>query len=190
MKKRNMITLIAAMLAVVGIGGALFFIFTPSGSVWDIAEFIGQDDDFLIWISDSEYHNHFINSSSDQHSDAVKVLNGLKLSRKKGGKRTFADAKNTIVLETTGFESPARVQYFLFNEDFTVVWVADNSWIYENSRGSQEDGTYHAGMIFDASNKYNEWTETECAAYRVRNPRAVREFFEAVCEQDDKYDQK
>ena len=89
-----------------------------------------------------------------------------------------------MVLET----SDHRVQYFLFNEDFTVVWAADNSWIYENTQSSQNDGTYHADMIFNASEQYNEWSNTECTAYRVRNPRSVREFFESVCRQDDKYD--
>ena len=184
MKKRTVIALTAVVLSVMLIGGALFFMLRPSNSAWDIAECIGRDDDFYIWIGDSQHHTHFINSE-DVQPIAEKVLDGLKLSQRSVGNYAFFDRENTIVLET----SDHRVQYFLFNENFTVVWAADNSWIYENTQGSQNNATYNAGMIFNASEQYNEWGNAKCAAYRVRNPRAVREFFETVCEQDDKYDQ-
>lgn len=187
MTKRNIIVPIAVMLAVIAIGGALFFILSPARSVWDIAECIGRDDDFYVWIGDSKHHNHF-DISTEPPQDVKDILNNLKLSKKTIGNRTFSNRENMIVLETAGIGQNPRVQYFLFNEDFTVVWAADNSWIYENERGSQDDDTYHAEMIFNASEQYNEWSNTERATYRVRNPRAVREFFKNVCEQDTKYD--
>jgi hypothetical protein len=184
MKKRTFIALTVVILSVIFIGGALFFIFRPSRSAWDIAECIGRNDDFYVWISDSQHHTHYIDSNEAQ-SAAEKVLDNLKLSQRSVGNYTFFDQQNMIVLEV----SDHRVQYFLFNEDFTIMWAADNSWIYENNRGTQDNDTYHAGMIFNASEQYNEWGNTECAAYRVRNPRAAREFFENVCKQDTKYDQ-
>lgn len=184
MKKRYMIASIPAVLAAVIIVIALFFMLRPSRSVWDIAECVGRDDDFYVWIGDAKSHNHF-DLTTDPPQDAKAILDSLKLSQRSIGNRTFFDSANMIVLEV----SDHRVQYFLFNEDFTVVWAADNSWIYENTRGTQDNDSYHAGMIFNASEQYNEWGNTECNAYRVRDPRTVRKFFEAVCEQDDKYGQ-
>ena len=181
MKQRKIIVLSIALLAIAITACALFFIFQPSQNIWDIAEYIDRNDDFYIWIGDSQHHTHFINSDAVQPT-AEKVLDGLKLSQRSIGNYTFFNQQNMIVLEV----SDHRVQYFLFNEDFTIVWAADNSWIYENSRDSQNGDTYNAG---NASEQYNEWGNTECAAYRVKNPRAVREFFKTVCRQDDKYNQ-
>ena len=184
MKKRTFIALTVVILLVMFISGALFFILRPTRNVWDIADHISRNDDFYVWISDSQHHTHYITSDEAQ-SAAENVLDNLKLSQRSIGNPPFNDCKNMIVLETPDH----RVQYFLFNEDFTAIWAADNRWISANTYGSQNDGTYHANMIFNASEQYAEWSNTECTAYQVRNPRAVREFFESVCEQDNKYAQ-
>lgn len=188
MNQRKIIVLSTIILAIAIATCTLFFILRPSRGVWDIAECIGHDDDFYVWIGDSKHHNHF-DITTEPPQDVKDILNNLKLSKKSIGNRTFSNRENMIVLETAGIGQNPRVQYFLFNEDFTVVWAADNSWIYENERGSQDDDTYHTEMIFNASEQYNEWSNTERAAYHVHNPHAVREFFKAVCNQDDKYDQ-
>ena len=184
MKKRTVIALTAVVLSVMLIGGALFFILRPTRNVWDIADHISHDDEFYVWIDNSQRHTHYIDSGEVQ-SAAENVLDDLKLSQRSIGNHPFNDYKNMIVLET----SDHRVQYFLFNEDFTAIWAADNRWISANTYGAQNDGTYHAGMIFNASAQYNEWSNTAQTAYRVKNPRAVREFFKSVCEQDNKYAQ-
>ena len=186
MTKRNAIIFTAIILSVVIIGGALFFALRPSRSVWDIAEWIEHDDDFYVWIGDDKHHNHF-DLTTEPPQNVKDILGSLKLSQRPIGRRPFFEASNMIVLEAP--QHTPRVQYFLFNEDFTLMWTADNSWIHENSRDTQDNATYNARMIFNASKEYNEWGNTECDAYHVRNPRAVREFFRAVCEQDTKYDQ-
>ena len=184
MKKHPLIVLTVAILLVMFISGALFFILRPTRNVWDIADHIRRNDDFYVWIGDRQHHTHYIIGDENQ-SAAENVLDGLKLSQRSVGNRTFNEAQNMIVLET----SDHRVQYFLFNKDFTAIWAADNRWISANTYGAQNDGTYNANMIFNASEQYTEWSDTACTAYRIKNPRAVREFFKSVCEQDTKYDQ-
>lgn len=185
MKKYQKILLCTAIPLVIFLATVLLSMLLPSQSVWDIAEWIEHDDDYYAWIGDDKHHNHF-DISTEPPRDVKDILECLKLSQRPISRRTFFEASNMIVLEAP--QHTPRVQYFLFNEDFTLMWTADNSWIYENIRDTQDNATYNAGMIFNASEEYNEWGNTECDAYRVRNPRTLREFFRAVCEQDTKYD--
>lgn len=131
---------------------------SSSGSVWELADLIGQDDDFSVWIGDAQYHFHSIRADSEQYADAVKVLNGLTVSHRKDGEKTLNDAKNMMVLETTDH----RVQYFAFNGDFTEVWVTDNG-------------------DFTPEDDY-------CTVYKVKDPQSVKRFFEDTCEADTEYD--
>ena len=181
MKKYQKILLCIAIPIVILLTAVLLSTLLPSQGVWDIAECVSRNDDFYIWTSDRQHHTHYINNEAQ--SAAEKVLDDLKLSQRSIGNYTFFDQENMIVLEV----SDHRVQYFLFNEDFTVVWAADNSWI--NERPQDPQGESHTESMGRISDEYNKWGNTACAAYRVKNPRAVREYFESVCRQDDKYNQ-
>jgi len=157
MKKSFKILLLVAILVIVTVIFLLLIIFLPSNSVWDIAELIGKDDDFYIWIAAPQYSNFSIQGYPELSAEGKEVLNCLKLSCKAVDECTFADAENFLVLETT---TGHAVQYFLFNEDFTMVWAVDNSWIEEDSEITQY--------------------EEICLAYRVKNPWTVKRFFEKV----------
>ena len=131
---------------------------SSASSAWDLAELIGQNDDFTVWIGDAQHHFHSIRADSEQYADAVEVLNGLTVSHRKDGEKTLNDAKNMMVLETIDH----RVQYFAFNGDFTEMWVTDIG-----------DGT-----------PYDDY----CTVYKVKNPQSVKRFFENACEADTEYE--
>ena len=144
----------------------LVLLLAQSNNIWDIAELIRGVEDFpVVWISDSQPHVHFIGHDTEAYSDAIQILNDLRISRKSIGEYTFGDSKNMIVLE-----NPAEhtVQYFLFNKDFTKVWAVDNSWIPDHSEITQY--------------------EEICPVYRVKNPWKIKRFFKAICDSDTKYD--
>lgn len=162
-KKRYLILLLVIAVAVISIWVFLRF---PTNDVWDIAELIRNDEDFpAVWISDSQHHFHFIGHDTEAYSDAIQTLNESKIYRKSIREHTFGDSKNMIVLENP---TEHTVQYFMFNDDFTMVWAVDNSWIPDHSEITQY--------------------EEICPVYRVKNPWKIKRFFKAICASDTKYD--
>lgn len=163
-RKRLLLMLLGAAILLTAV---MLLISLPTQSVWEIAGSIRDGDSVIIWIGDSKHHVHAVNDTAEQHTDALSILRGMKLSCKAAGTQTLGDAPNRLVLETTGIADPVRVQYFCFNADFTLVWATDNSWIYDRSEPSQFD--------------------EDCPAYRVQNPGAVRRLFAQICSRDTKY---
>ena len=117
----------------------------PLQTVWDLATMINSPDGASMWIQDEHFHS----LHGEEEDRAVAILNNLRLSYSVGT-RNFDWVSNRIVLE-----KEHQVQYFLFNDDFTVVWVVD--W-------------HH--------------TDEPIAAYRVKNPWAIRKFFNETCKAD------
>lgn len=161
-KKIYLLSLLFIMIVMVSV---LMLLLVPTNDIWDIAELIRSDEDFpVVWISDSQHHFHFIGHDTEAYSDAIQILNELRISRKSIGEYTFGDGSHMFVLEEI---TDHTVQYFLFNEDFTKVWAVDNSWIPEHGEVTQY--------------------EEICPVYRVKNPWKIRRMIKRICESDAKY---
>ena len=160
MKKHRWIWLIiGALLLICLIIIVMNFLLMPSRSVCELAKLIHDDDRTdCIWLTDGCSGIHAVDPQ--MNSDIIDLLNNLEIFYQVG-ERTFFEAEDMLVLENM---EEHDVQYFLFSDNFTVVWVADNSWVGNDNEISQYEEIY--------------------TAYRVKNPWEIRKMFREICEAD------
>ena len=138
---------------------ALGYFFIPSYSAWDVAGLVQRYDnpDTVMWITDDHHHV----PKKEQRKEAGKILDGLKMTRKVGARSLSESHPNVICIE----EGPKKIQYFFFNEDFTLVWCCDSTMVDE----------YFDTSVVPVSD-----------IYIVKNPWKIRAYFEKICETDPK----